>query len=204
MVRKGTISAPDADKHGIQDLYAAWGTTRDEHLGKMKSFIERKNAEGEKILREARVVSTKPILVEPVVIRPAAFGLTAARRPGYGRGSWQRYVLAGIQKGLSAGDVTHVVIGDKTYDVEDVIAQLQSARVKLAPRKGKLGRFVKIIKPARAEGIDLSALRGGAVMKVIETPEGKQALLVSPGRGEKMGRGMHKLRGKRGGKGPRF
>lgn len=47
-----------------QELYAAWGTTREEHLAKMKKLIERKNAEARQRLAEREVAKTEHITAE--------------------------------------------------------------------------------------------------------------------------------------------
>jgi len=76
MIRKRTVSAQGADQKTLQEAYAEWGTTREKHLAKMQSLIERKNAEARRSLGAAPVVET--VSVGRRVARPAAIGRGAA------------------------------------------------------------------------------------------------------------------------------
>lgn len=59
MEEKTNISAQELD-----ELYAAWGTTREEHLAKMKKLIARKSAEAHKRLDEAEAAKQSAEIVE--------------------------------------------------------------------------------------------------------------------------------------------
>ncbi len=81
MARKRTIDASGVENMPLHDVYAEWGTTREDHLSKMKKFIERKNAEARKTLSEAPVVKMAcTTAAEAAVVRPAAITAEAIKR----------------------------------------------------------------------------------------------------------------------------
>ena len=88
MAKKITVSAPDVDKKTLEEAYAAWGTTREEHLAKMKKFIEREKAEAGKPHATAPMVyiDRRAAASRPAAHKPVAYGRAkgvAARTGGW-------------------------------------------------------------------------------------------------------------------------
>ena len=69
MAKKKTVSIRSVDKKALEAAYAAWGTTREDHLEKMKQFIERQKAEAGMPLAETPMES---IRIRAAALRPAA------------------------------------------------------------------------------------------------------------------------------------
>lgn len=190
MEKKKTISARSVDQMNKEELYAAWGTTREEHMARLKSLIARKNAAARKLLGE---MPERPKATRVSRDSSAYFGgFTAARWAAISK-LGRCAQKAGIAKGVSAEGVTFIDINGYTIKVED----LNSNRLLFRGRTTKKGKFGKVGRVVKPEGLDL-AVRRGLKMALIETPEGKQGLVVNTLKG------IHKLRGKKGPKGPRW
>lgn len=101
MAKKITVSAPDADKKTLEEAYAAWGTTREDHLAKMKKFIEREKAEAGMSHAAAPVVY---IDRRAAASRPAALKPVASGRPKGVAARSGRWTLADrVQPGKMVG-----------------------------------------------------------------------------------------------------
>ena len=127
MEEKTNISAQELD-----ELYAAWGTTREEHLAKMKKLIARKSAEAHKRLDEAEAAKQSAEIVE--LAEPAE--KRAAAKP-------------------KETVIKLVLTKDEVASIEDQVAQFLKERIaksiahKEKPAKGRLKRHRLFGKPSR-------------------------------------------------------
>jgi len=127
MEEKTNISAQELD-----ELYAAWGTTREEHLAKMKKLIARKSAEAHKRLAEAEAAKQLAEIVE--LAEPAE--KRAAAKP-------------------KETVIKLVLTKDEVASIEDQVAQFLKERVaksiahKEKPARGRLKRHHLFGKPSR-------------------------------------------------------
>jgi len=180
MAKKRIVSIPNADKKTLEDAYALWGTTRDEHLEKMKRFIALKKAEAGISQDEAPVVNIgRRAAAEPIYVRRAAI------KPAVKRAWVER--KGEIMTGSGKSEPTRGVVIKYVDD----------------PRRGsgmaerpRYGRFIKNVRG----GISLAELKG-KVGRVIEVGDGKTLLVVPQG---KAGKGSKGLRFKGGPKGGGF
>lgn len=89
MAKKKIVSIKDADKIPLEEAYAAWGTTRESHLAKMKMFIEGKKAGTDMSLAETPVVycDSRAAVLRPTALKPIVYGKGRKDRGGKGRKS---------------------------------------------------------------------------------------------------------------------
>lgn len=111
MAKKITVSAPDVDKKTLEEAYAAWGTTREEHLAKMKKFIEREKAEAGKPHATAPVVyiDRRAAASKPAAHKPVAYGRAkgvAARTGGW---TLAKRLFAVKKTGYGSSSVVQVI-----------------------------------------------------------------------------------------------
>lgn len=195
MARKRTIDASGVENMPLHDVYAEWGTTREDHLSKMKKFIERKNAEARKTLSEAPVVKmASTTAAEAAVVRPAAITAEAIKRAaqavalGKAGAMKGRVLLTGSGKSYSSRGIVVKVIKDLMHE----------------SGTGVVGYVPKVLtgstKKGRRTGIDLGMIKD-AKWKMIKTDAGIPVFVAEGARVGKKGpkKGRNRTGGKKGG-----
>lgn len=151
----------DISKLSTQELYAAWGTTREEHLAKMKKFIEQKEAEGRKFIEEYERKAAEAEKAEMVVLAEPAEKQAAAGRPAAAAAAAEE----SASKELN--NPKFVIPEDFIAKLEKQIADLLSARMPKAKRRIGRDRWQRQRKERKAkEGLNESPF----VLPVREKP----------------------------------
>lgn len=134
----------DMKKLNTQKLYAAWGTTREEHLAKMKKFFEKKEAEGRKFIEEYERKAAEEAAT--VVLAVPAEKRAAARRPA----------AAAAKERASKGKkiLKLAITKDELTDLEKRIAELLIGRQSRGKRRaGRVDRH-KIAAELHTKGLE--------------------------------------------------
>lgn len=127
------------DEKHMQELYAAWGTTREEHMARMMSLVEILNARvaEEEMAEEEDSESRATALMEMTIRKRAAFRKKTAAmrrflfcRPGMmKRRKKDQMASVGKPVMVRTGDETLVSIqADKEITVRDVKTKLQKKK----------------------------------------------------------------------------
>lgn len=211
MAKKITVSAPDVDKKTLEEAYAVWGTTREEHLAKMKKFIEREKAEAGKPHATAPVVyiDRRAAASRPAAHKPVAYGrakgvaartggwtlakrLFAVKKIGYGSSS----VVQVINRRLKELEAQGVNVEKLRQTIMRNLGIIEVKGINTGRQRQKVGYLD--FSALEAQGEDLSGLellKGGS--------EGPGLMIGSGMSAGKRVYGRNVVKGK-GGKGGRF
>ena len=199
MEEKTNISAQELD-----ELYAAWGTTREEHLAKMKKLIARKSAEAHKRLDEAEAAKQSAEIVE--LAEPAEKRAAAKPKETVIKLVLTKDEVASIEDQVAQFLKERIAKPSREYATKErqkiaaeqymnLVAQLKEQRPEtttgLVAKRRTRGESMMILKPKTKEpttvvDIDTKTLEGLIAAQII--PEGVADRIIAEHGGLKRGR----------------